>query len=307
MSNYRIKSVSKITNIPVDTIRNWEKRYDFLKPTTGLTGEKLYSDEDIEILRRITVLLKSGGRISEIASKVFDSDFIVQADTLNIRVGNEVQLMIEEYYQSMLDLDLRKIEQIENLIEITVVFKNRLDHIYYPLLERSRRDSATGSIRIAQEHFITEHIFNKMRSFLSSSSYIHDSKKCSLICASPSSSTFEGGMLALACSMKLKGYNIYYFGANLRVIEIKDLANKIKPSVLALSIHDPEELNAIIKLYKDIKSPVVVGGIGVRLADSQENRIGAIHLIANTGGFAVDKLEAVCIEYFDSLKSSSSV
>lgn len=305
MSQYRIKTVSKITNIPVDTIRNWEKRYDFLKPQISVGGEKMYSDSDIDLLRKITVLLKTGGRISEIASKVLDNQFLEQIEDESIKVGNEVQMMIEEYYQFLLELDLKKIEQIENLIEITVIFKNRIDFIYYPLMDRARQESAKGIISVAQEHFLTGHILNKLKGFLSSSVFNHDLNKCSLICASPSNSLYEGGLLTLASSMKLKGYNIFYLGSNLPVSEILGFAKRLQPAVVSLSIHEPESLKQILALFQNQSYPTCVGGLGVRLSDLDQKQHGAVTLIGNTGAMAVEKLESICISYYEQFRKKN--
>lgn len=301
MSQYRIKTVSKITNIPIDTIRNWEKRYSFLKPYVGTNGEKVYSDNDIDLLRKVTVLLKTGGRISEIASKVLDNTFLDQIDDA-IKISNEVQLMIEDYYQFLLETDLKKIDQIENLIEITVIFKNRIEFIYYPLLDRARKDCALGVISFGQEHFVTGHILNKLKGFLSTSVFNHDLSKCSIICSTPSNSVFEGGLLALACGMKLRGYNIYYLGSNLPVGELKSFANKIQPAVISISIHSPHELAIILELYKEANYPVCVGGLGVRLSDVEQSKHGSVNLISYTGIQAVEKLESISLEYYQDYK-----
>lgn len=305
MSQYRIKTVSKITNIPVDTIRNWEKRYSFLKPEIGKNGERFYSDTDIELLRKITALLKMGGRISEVASRILDGENIIELEMIGNKISNEVMLMIEEYYQCLLSSDLKKIDQIEGLIEITVVFKNRIEFIYYPLIERARHDCAKKIITLAQEHFVTGHIINKLKGFLSSSVFNYDSKNCSIICATPSNAIYEGGLLVLACSMKLKGHNIFYLGPNLPIAELKHFAEKFQPSVVAISIYNPDELTQIVKNFEKSTYPVCVGGLGVRLADSPDNKIGSIHLISQSGTTAMDKLESISHEYLLEYKKNN--
>lgn len=269
MSKYRIKTVSKITNIPVDTIRNWEKRYDFLKPHLGQNGERFYSDEDIMLLRKITELLKTGGRISEIADQILNGGSLNFPDAAGVKVSNEVQLMIEEYYQFLLAADLKKIDQLESLIEVTVIFKNRIEIIYYPLLERARQECAKGEITVAQEHFTTGHILNKLKGFLSISVYNHYSSNCSIICATPSGIVNEGGLLVLACSMKLKGHNVYYLGPNLPLADLEQFAQKVQPAVLAISIYKPEDLDLVLKTFDRSTYPVCVGGLGVRLVDGE--------------------------------------
>lgn len=295
MYHYKIKSVSKLTNVPVDTIRNWEKRYDFLKPELGKNGEKLYTDRDVELIRKAVNLLKSGTRISEIASVLLNEDLNTLDES---RVSNEFKLMIDEYYLNLINADLAKIDQVEALIDITVIFKNRIDYIYMPLLDRIRVENAKNIIAIGQERFACGHILNKMRSFLSSTLYRPTQERLPIICASTSDYNYEGGLLALACGLKLMGYNIYNLGANIAIDEIINFSNKIKPGVIAVSIHSPEELTPILEKFKNNPIPICVGGMGVRVSEIKETQVGNIHLITYSGTTAIDKIESICMEKY---------
>jgi len=64
---YTIKNVSMITGIGVHTLRAWEKRYGVVKPERSDSGRRFYSDEDIEKLKLIVTLNKTGEQISHIA------------------------------------------------------------------------------------------------------------------------------------------------------------------------------------------------------------------------------------------------
>ncbi len=87
---YTIKNVSMITGIGVHTLRAWEKRYSVVTPSRSTSGRRFYSDEDIEKLKLITTLNKTGEQISSIA-KLSD-------DQLRDRVGqlSESELYPEE-------------------------------------------------------------------------------------------------------------------------------------------------------------------------------------------------------------------
>ncbi|MCR9205288.1 MAG: MerR family transcriptional regulator, partial [Halobacteriovoraceae bacterium] len=87
---YTIKNVSMMTGIGVHTLRAWEKRYGVVKPERSSTGRRFYSDDDIEKLKLITTLNKTGEQISHIAKLSFDE--------LVDRVGNlsEKELYPEE-------------------------------------------------------------------------------------------------------------------------------------------------------------------------------------------------------------------
>ncbi|GEM_PF-2345639 len=64
---YTIKNVSMITGIGVHTLRAWEKRYAVVIPERSSTGRRFYSEANIEKLKLISTLNKTGEQISQIA------------------------------------------------------------------------------------------------------------------------------------------------------------------------------------------------------------------------------------------------
>ncbi len=64
---YTIKNVSMITGIGVHTLRAWEKRYGVVKPERSPSGRRFYSEHDVEKLKLISTLNKTGEQISQIA------------------------------------------------------------------------------------------------------------------------------------------------------------------------------------------------------------------------------------------------
>ena len=62
---YRIKTVAEMTGIPRNTLLAWERRHGLLSPERLENGYRLYSDEDVAILRRVKAAISSGMAISE--------------------------------------------------------------------------------------------------------------------------------------------------------------------------------------------------------------------------------------------------
>ncbi len=48
---YSIEAVSRMTSVPVSTLRFWEKQYGLIKPMRTKSGHRLYSGEDVERIR----------------------------------------------------------------------------------------------------------------------------------------------------------------------------------------------------------------------------------------------------------------
>jgi DNA-binding transcriptional MerR regulator len=69
MMGHSISTVSRLTGIPADTLRMWERRYGFPSPQRKKSGVRLYSQADIERLRLIHRALQAGHKPRKIVGK----------------------------------------------------------------------------------------------------------------------------------------------------------------------------------------------------------------------------------------------
>ena len=65
---FKIGTLATLTGIGIPTLRNWERRYGLFKPSRAGSGHRLYTDDDLAILRRIQGLLYEGRSIGEVAA-----------------------------------------------------------------------------------------------------------------------------------------------------------------------------------------------------------------------------------------------
>src|SRR5579884_448994 len=63
-----IQVVSRLTNLTVDTIRAWEKRYAAVKPQRGPARQRLFTADDVARLVLLKEAVDSGSPISRVAS-----------------------------------------------------------------------------------------------------------------------------------------------------------------------------------------------------------------------------------------------
>ena len=64
---YRSGAVARLTGIPVQTLRVWERRYRIVGPRQSATGQRLYAPSDVNRLAVIKQLVDSGHAIGSIA------------------------------------------------------------------------------------------------------------------------------------------------------------------------------------------------------------------------------------------------
>lgn len=67
--SYSIRVAARLTGIPADTLRMWERRYGFPSPRRRATGVRSYSHADVERLLLIARALRAGFRPGEVVGK----------------------------------------------------------------------------------------------------------------------------------------------------------------------------------------------------------------------------------------------
>lgn len=95
---YSIGEVSEMTDLEQHVLRYWESEFDQLRPRKNRAGRRIYTDEDIEVVRRIHHLLKEEKYTIEGARQVLDQE---NGDSSESR--REEFLEIRGFLQNLLD------------------------------------------------------------------------------------------------------------------------------------------------------------------------------------------------------------
>jgi MerR family transcriptional regulator, light-induced transcriptional regulator len=65
---YRVTAVERMTRIPASTLRSWERRYGWPRPDRAASGQRLYSDHDVAVIRFLDRRRVEGMSMSQAAS-----------------------------------------------------------------------------------------------------------------------------------------------------------------------------------------------------------------------------------------------
>ena len=96
-----IKEVERILEIPRATVRYYEKEKLF-KPQREKNGYRDYSDEDVELLKKIIVLRKIGISVEDIEALFYGSKTLAEALEDNM-VNLQKQMIVCVFYDTQLD------------------------------------------------------------------------------------------------------------------------------------------------------------------------------------------------------------
>lgn len=285
-----IKQVCRLTSIPVATLRNWELRYQILTPSRDEKDQRIYSKKDLELLKLILLNLKTGMTIGEI-NKILKQGKTLEAPIEStIGIGKRNELLIEQYYQALIDFNLSEIAKIADLIELTFSVENRIEYVYGYLLEKLGEDWAQKKIDVATEHFCSNHFRKYLIQICNDLRPQINQERPYLICSTPQNELHEGGLLLISALLKLRGYNIIYLGPNLATDELYNICKKFKNAVLLLSVSDPDLVESLVLDLKDLNMKVLIGGIGIRLYDQNQTTFKNIKFIKTSGKIAAEEV-----------------
>ena len=82
MKGLAIKDVAERTGIAAGTIRMWEQRYGFPEPERTTAGYRLYSEDDVEALRRVLALRERGLSVPAAVDRVRGADMATDRPSL---------------------------------------------------------------------------------------------------------------------------------------------------------------------------------------------------------------------------------
>lgn len=63
---YKIGQASKLSGVPIETIRIWERRYDAVVPVRTKGGHRKYTEQDVDYLTALKAIVTTGTRIGQL-------------------------------------------------------------------------------------------------------------------------------------------------------------------------------------------------------------------------------------------------
>ena len=229
MNAFTIKDLENLSGIKAHTIRIWEQRYTFLKPSRTDTNIRSYSNDELKSLLNISLLNKYGFKISHI-DKLKESEIKDKILSLT-QVQAQQERIINELVQCMVDIDLTKFELIIDEYIRTRGIEKTITVIIFPFMEKIGILWITNHINPAQEHLVTNIIRQKLiLGIENATSHIQLQK--TLLLFLPEGEHHELGLLFMYYLLKSRGANILYLGSNVPIKDIDYLVKIKKPDFI---------------------------------------------------------------------------
>ncbi len=269
---YRIKSVADLVGVPRNTLLAWERRYGLVTPERQDNGYREYSANDVARLRKLKALIDAGHRVGEAVSLLSereDARSAQQVDDLH-RVQTGAfgdDALTQRLREALLRFDRDSADRIAAGLE-TRPYRDRVEHIYFPVLRVVGERWAAGEINVSQEHFASAWCREKMMAMLMALGHGPQGGPVAL-CAGFPGERHELGLLGVAIQLALQGYRISWLGADVPTDDLAQAVRQEAPAMVCISVLQPRtraEFQAYAQQLREAAptgTRVVIGGVGV--------------------------------------------
>jgi DNA-binding transcriptional MerR regulator len=231
--SFSIKELESLSGIKAHTIRIWEQRYGFLKPSRTLTNIRTYSNDELKTLLTVALLNKHGYKISRIDGMRPDQR---RQEVLQLNdTDAQAEQLINDLIGAMIDLDFLQFEALlARHISQHDIFTT-ISGIIFRFLEKVGILWQTNNINPAQEHIASCIIRQKI---ISAIDQLPPAIKAAplFFLFLPESEHHELGLLFVYYLLKKRGLPVLYLGANVPLKDVAYVVEQKAPDYLYLHL-----------------------------------------------------------------------
>jgi methanogenic corrinoid protein MtbC1 len=287
-ANHTISEVSRISGIPKDLLRMWERRYNYPNPARDENGDRVYTDDDLNKLVLIRQLVDQGRRPGKLmALDVTELNGLLKSPKIEFDFDHLINLLKAS---DAADLQDWLHQQLHALGLRAFIYR-----VMVPANQKVGEAWSKGELAVFEEHLYTELVKNMVRQSLAENSHSRSGPRVML-------TTLPGevhslGLLMVEALLRLGGAEVISFGVEMPFRDIREAAEHHKVDVIGLSFSGYFKLDdAIVMLCGlrqmiDPKINIWVGGAafskGTELPeglDLLDGLHGVEHALANWTG-----------------------
>lgn len=235
---YNLKAVTHETGLSPATLRAWERRYGLLKPQRSPGGHRLYSAQDIEMIKWLVRRQAEGLSISHAVEmwhslKEHSSEQLQKISMPSPEYGTGgamLEAQSSNWITACLEFDENTAEQaLEQAFAIAIPEVVCTEVLQKGLAEIGERWYA-GLVSVQQEHFASGLAMRRINSlFAAAPKPTHPGR---ILAACPPGEHHDFVLLMLAFLLRRRGWDVVYLGANVPLSRLDATIRMITPRLL---------------------------------------------------------------------------
>jgi DNA-binding transcriptional MerR regulator len=265
MAHYSIKDLELLSGVKAHTLRIWEQRYDFLKPHRTDTNIRYYTDEELKNVLNISLLNRHGLKISRIAH-LSPEDISRKVMEISLQ-KQEPDVMLDALIRSMIEFDEGRFEKVLSQGIMKHGFERTFSEIIFPFMVRTGVLWSTGSIKPAQEHFVSNLVRRKLCVAVDNLYVEPNANSKRFVLFLPEGETHELLLLYTEYMLRKNNHEVAYIGTSLPYEDIDFVNQAFRPDYLVSYFTVPtkdlplqEYINKLSASYPE-KTILIGGGL----------------------------------------------
>ncbi|MED0873997.1 MerR family transcriptional regulator [Bacillus mobilis] len=263
---YNIKAVSNIIGIQPSTLRAWERRYQIIAPKRNHAGHRLYTEEQIEILKWLMDKVSSGMMIGQ-AVQLLEGNRLQRSVQKEIHSDREV-VLVDDLLQALLKFDEITTSALLNEAFSIYATEKVIASIVLQVSNKLLTLKNNNEITLVQFQYVVSFLQTRLGMVYHNASSFSSIHKVVVL---------ENNMLkgfVFSTYLRLKGYEVIYISSSLAKDGILLAVEQIQPTYVVVSFDDGRELKIAMddmNLLQEKNENLSVGFIGKIDARDQLN------------------------------------
>ena len=243
-SHYPIAAVARMTGLTLDTIRAWERRYGAVVAARGAKG-RVYTDAQVERLRRLAALVAHGHAISDVAplSDARLAQMLRKAEdeapapdqgrhptddgNPDVALVRDVIAAIERYDYAAADREVGRLAAV-------MAPRDLVYQVALPLMREVGARWHDGRLSVAQEHMVSAIVSSVMATLVRLHPAVPRAPR--MLFASPEGELHEFGLRAAAMLAAAVGIDVVYLGTSVPAPDIAAAAARTGAAAVVIGL-----------------------------------------------------------------------
>ncbi|OOE10545.1 MerR family transcriptional regulator [Fictibacillus arsenicus] len=259
---YNIKAVSKMLGIQAGTLRAWERRYSIVQPHRNEAGHRLYTDEQVYILKWLVNKVNQGFTISQAVDVAQNGELYKEAAPFSIENTDRAAEMSKMILDALLSFQEKKANDLLSQAFSMYNLEKVIIDILGTLLVQVGHLWEDQKITVAHEHFTSSFLRTKigqLMQWLPSDPYLPK-----VIASCGIEEEHELGLLMFTLFLRRKGFEVIYLGHGIPEKDFEVVLKEVGPRMVFLSCTIVDPAIKTLGWAKDLngKFPETSFGVG---------------------------------------------
>lgn len=277
---YNLKAVVRETGLKPDTIRAWERRYNLPEPKRTDSGHRLYSQNDVHMLKWLITRQNEGMSISRavvlwrqlqsddktptfevVQESAGQSGAVVRESSGPTHPVDRLTQLRESWINSCLHFDEQGAERL--LSEAFAIFP--VETVCVELLQRGIAQIGDswhqGRATVQQEHFASALVTRRLEALISATPTPTRTHRILVGC--PPGETHTLGAMFLTLWLRRRGWDVLFLGADIPLEDMITTVRMARPQLVILVaqlLHTAATLWEMAQLLGNEQIPLAYGG-----------------------------------------------